>query len=208
MKPLSEFAVNARAKALIAVTAAAAAFLVLVPSAFADCGYTGATQVFKQWGDSHHYVLAPDGGFENGASGWSLAGGAKVVAGNESHYLRSVDDENSLDLPSGSAATSPPICVALDTPLLRTMVRNTGDPESRLRVEVTYKLLGLVRTTVVTNMRAGSAWVPSSYISPTLGLSTIVGTVLPAAVQVRFRPLDAAGAWQIDDFYVDPHSRR
>jgi hypothetical protein len=153
-------------------------------------------------------VLAPDGGFEADGSGWSLSGGADAVAGNESHHLRSAGDTRALDLPAGSLAVSPPICVALDTPVMRTMVRNTGDPRSRLRVEVVYKLLGLVRTTVVTDVRADSSWAPSSYISPTLGLSTVVGTVLPAAVQVRFRPLDSTGDWQIDDFYVDPYSRR
>jgi hypothetical protein len=185
------------------------AALVVAPSAFgASCGYTGATQVFEPWDDPHHYVLAPDGGFEAGAEGWSLSRGAAVVTGNESHYLRSADDSRALDLPAGSSAASPPICVALDTPVMRTMVRNTGDPRSRLRVEVNYKLLGLVRTTVVKDVRAGSSWAPSPYISPTLGLSTIVGTIIPAAVEVRFRPLDSSGDWQIDDFYVDPHSRR
>jgi hypothetical protein len=209
MKSFSERGLGPRARLLTATAAAALAALVVAPSAFgASCGYTGATQVFAPWDDPHSYVLAPDGGFEDGASGWSLAGGARVVDGNESHFLRSSADRRSLDLPDGSVATSPPICVALETPFMRSMVRNTGVPDSRLRVEVVYKLLGLVRTTVVTDMRAGDEWVPSRYISPTLGLSTIVGTLIPAAVQVRFRPLDSNGEWQIDDFYVDPHSRR
>jgi hypothetical protein len=190
------------------VATVALAALAIAPSAFGACRYSGATQVFEPWNDPHSYVLAPDGGFEADGSGWSLSGGADVVAGNESHHLRSAADARALDLPAASLAVSPPICVALDTPVMRTMVRNTGDPRSRLRVEVVYKLLGLVQTTVLTDFRAGSSWAPSPYISPTLGLSTVVGTVLPAAVQVRFRPLDSTGDWQIDDFYVDPYSRR
>jgi hypothetical protein len=202
---------NGRAKALVTLAASAVVALAIAPSASAlgnDCGYTGSTQVFKPWGDSRYYVPAPDGGFEADGSGWSLAGAADVVAGNESHYLNAVTDDSSLALPAGSAATSPPICVSLATPVMRAMVRNTGDPSSRLRAEVTYKLLGLVQTKVVTTMTSGSAWQPSSFISPTLGLSTIVGTVLPASVKVTFRPLDSRGDWRIDDFYVDPYSRR
>ena len=208
MKPLFHPSIGTRAKVLITLAASALCVLALAPSAMGACSYTGATQVFKPWGDQHNYVLAPDGGFESKASGWSLAGGARVVPGNETHYLRAKTDRNSLSLPPGSSATSPPICVALDTPFLRSMVRNTGEPRSRLRAEVTYKLLGLVQTKVVTVMSSGSTWTPSAYISPTLGLSTIVGTILPASVKVTFRPLDSAGNWQIDDFYVDPYSRR
>ncbi|MDX6583829.1 MAG: hypothetical protein QOI10_3013 [Solirubrobacterales bacterium] len=208
MKPLFKSPVSARTKALISVAASALCVLVVAPSAFGACSYTGATQVFKPWDDQHNYVLAPDGGFESDASGWSLAGGADVAPGNETAYLHAATDESSVSLPAGSTATSPPICVALDTPVLRAMTRNTGNPKSRLRVEVTYKLLGLVQTKVVTDMTSGSTWRPSSYISPTLGLSTIVGTLLPASVQVTFRPLDSTGNWQIDDFYVDPYSRR
>ena len=88
------------------------------------------------------------------------------------------------------------------------MVRNTGSAGSRLRVEVDYLLLGLLRTRVVQDVTAGASWVPSPYISPVLGLSTIVGTVIPSAVRVRFRPLDSTGNWRIDDFYVDPYARR
>jgi hypothetical protein len=208
VKPLFESSFGTRTKVLVAAAASALALLVLAPSAFGACKYTGATQVFKPWKDPRYYVLAPDGGFEGGAAGWSLAGGAAVVSGNETHYLGSRTDSRSLALPKGGMATSPPICVDLSTPVMRAMVRNTGDPRSRLRVEVTYKLLGLVQTRVVSDVTAGSSWAPSSFISPTLGLSTIVGTLIPAAVQVRFRPLDSVGNWQVDDFYVDPYSRR
>ena len=35
------------------------------------CSYPGAEQKFSPWGDVHSYVLAQDGGFENGAAGWT-----------------------------------------------------------------------------------------------------------------------------------------
>jgi hypothetical protein len=152
-------------------------------------------------------VLAPDGGFESGASGWSLKNGAQVVAGNESYNLNGAGDSKSLSLPTGSSAASPPVCMAIDTPSFRLMARNTGDPSSRLRVEAVYNLLGLVRTNVVTNLTAGSSWAPSQSVSTVLGLSTIVGTLIPSAIQIRLTPLDAKGQWQVDDLYIDPFCR-
>jgi hypothetical protein len=133
--------------------------------------------------------------------------GAQVVDGNESYMLNGPTDSRSLALPTGSSATSPPVCMAIDTPLLRFMVRNGGDPSSRLRVDATYSLLGLVRTNVVTTVAAGSSWEPSKQMSTVLGLSTIIGTLLPSAIEVRFTPLDSKGQWQVDDLYVDPFAR-
>ena len=185
------------------------ALLVLGVSAGAAqaCNYPGAAAVFSPWGDQHAYALAPDGGFEAGAAGWTLRGGAQAVAGNESYQLNGAADSSSLAIPSGGSAASPPICMSLDTPIFRFMVRNPGDASSRLRVEAVYNLLGLVRTNVVNTVSAGQAWEPSKQMSAVLGLSTLVGTVLPSSIEVRFTPLDSKGQWQVDDLYVDPFAR-
>jgi hypothetical protein len=174
----------------------------------ASCPYSGAEKVFAPWGDYRHYVLAPDGGFEAGAKGWDLDGGAKAVAGNESFYLNAAADDTSLSLPTGSSAGSPPICMSIDTPVFRMMARNTGDPSSRLRVTASYKLLGLLRTQTVATVMAGSAWAPTAPHSTVLTLSTIVGTLIPSAIEIRVTPLDSKGGWQVDDLYIDPFSRR
>lgn len=173
----------------------------------ASCPYSGAEQVFSPWGDKHNYVLAPDGGFEAGAEGWALKGAA-TVAGNESYYLNDAADSRSLSLPAGSSAGSPPVCMSLDTPIFRMMARNTGDPSSRLRVEAVYKLLGLIQTKTVSTVTAGSAWAPTQQMSTVLTLSTIIGTLIPSAIQIRITPLDNRGAWQVDDLYIDPFARR
>ena len=70
-----------------------------------------------------------------------------------------------------------------------------------------YRLLGLVRTSVVNTVSAGQAWQPTQPMSVVLGLSTIVGTVLPSSIEVRFTPLDTKGQWQVDDVYIDPFAR-
>jgi hypothetical protein len=195
-----------RGKLTAAVAIALLAMVAFAGSAQA-CSYPGAKQVFRPWGDQRNYVLASDGGFEAGGAGWALSRGAGVVAGNESYYLNSSADSKSLALPAGSTAGSPPVCMSIDTPVFRLMARNTGDPSSRLRIEAVYNLLGLVRTNLVTNLTAGPSWAPIKPVSTVLGLSTIVGTLIPSAIQIRITPLDAKGNWQVDDLFIDPFSR-
>lgn len=193
---------------LLAPLTAVVAVLACSAAAAQACDYRGAEQVFKPWGDNHFYVLAPDGGFEAGASGWSLSGGAATVEGNESFYLNDAADQRSLSLPAGSSAVSPPICMSLDTPIFRLFARNTGDPSAGLRVEATYKLLGLVRTKTVSTVKAGAAWAPSQQMSTVLTLSTVVGTLIPSAIQIKITPVGSGGQWQVDDLYIDPFARR
>ncbi len=191
--------------------AAVTAVALLAVAAFAGsaqaCSYSGAQQVFKPWGDSQSYVLAPDGGFEAGAAGWTLSGGAATVSGNETFNLNGAGDSRALALPAGSSAGSPPVCMSIDTPVFRLFARNAGDPTSQLRVEAVYKLLGLVQTKVGATITAGQAWAPTQQISTVLGLSTIVGTLIPSSIQIRFTPLDSRGQWQVDDLYIDPFAR-
>lgn len=191
--------------------AALLATALLALAAFAGsaqaCSYSSAEKVFSPWGDQRNYVLAPDGGFEAGGSGWQLNRGAAVVEGNESHYLNDAGDTKSLSLPAGSSAVSPAVCMSIDTPSFRLVARNSGDPSSQLRVEASYKLLGLIRTRTAGTLRAGSDWAPTQSVSTVLTLSTIVGTLIPSAIEIRFTPLDAKGRWQVDDLYIDPFRR-
>ncbi|HEV2791829.1 MAG TPA: hypothetical protein VGV69_11075 [Solirubrobacterales bacterium] len=196
-------------KLLTATVAALVAMALSAATASAvTCPYYGAEQVFKPWGDSHNYVLAPDGGFEAGGAGWSLNGGAATVAGNESFYLNDAADSRSLSLPSGSSAASPPICMSIDTPIFRFLARNSGDPAAGLRVEATYVLLGLLRTKTLSTVKAGPAWAPTQELSTVLTLSTVVGTLVPSAIQIRITPVGSGGRWTVDDLYIDPFARR
>jgi hypothetical protein len=186
---------------------AALALVVGMAASAQACTHGTSEQVFKPWGDYRSYELGPDGGFEAGAAGWSLGGGATVVDGNESFFLHGTGDSKALALPAGSTAVSPPVCMAIDTPVFRLVARNSGDPASRLRVEAVYPLLGLIRTKTVSSVAAGPDWAPTQAMSTVLTLSTIVGTLIPSSVQIRITPVGAGGAWQVDDFYVDPFAR-
>lgn len=197
---------SSRNRLAILLTAALLALTVFAGSARA-CSYSGAETVFSPWGDQHGYVLAPDGGFEAGGSGWQLTRGAAVAEGNESYDLNDAGDSKSLSLPAGSSAVSPPICMSIDTPSFRLVARNSGDPSSAVRVEAVYKLLGLVRTRTAGTLRAGPTWAPTQPVSTVLTLSTLVGTLIPSSIEIRFTPLDSSGQWQVDDVFVDPFRR-
>jgi hypothetical protein len=194
-------------KLIIAVTAvlALAGFSAAAAQA---CNYSGTEQVFSRWGDQHSYVLGPDGGFESGGFGWLRSGGAAVVAENESFFLNGSSDSHALSLPAGSSAVSPPVCMSIDTPIFRLLARNSGNPSSGLRVEAVYPLLGLLRTKTVSTVYAGADWAPSQQMSTVLTLSTLVGTLIPSAVQIRITPVGSGGNWTVDDLYVDPFARR
>ncbi len=206
MKALIE---NITPRGLRAKLATAGAMAVIGAALFAGsaqaCSYSGSEQVFKPWGDAHSYALAPDGGFEAGAAGWTLEGGAATVAGNESFNVHA-GDSRSLALPAGSAAVTPSLCMSLETPSIRMFARNTGDPSSKLKVEETYSL-GVVHTAAVYTVTAGTNWAPTREMSTVTTLAPLLGTVVPGSIKVRVSPLDSKGQWQIDDFYVDPFAR-
>jgi hypothetical protein len=192
---------------LLVIAAAVASVMALSAASAQACNYTGAEQVFKPWGDYSSYVLAPNGGFEEGGNGWALVGGATVGEGNESFFLNGAADDSSLALPGGSSALSSPICMSIDTPSFRLVARNGGDPSSQLRVEAIYPLLGVIRTKTISTVGAGPDWAPTQKMSTVLSLSTVVGTVIPSSIQIRITPLDNLGQWQVDDVYVDPFAR-
>src|SRR5215218_7195020 len=65
---------------------------------------SATSQAFAPWKDYAAYAYAPNGGFESGSGGWSLAGGAKIVAGNSPFFAHGAGERYSLSLPAGGSA--------------------------------------------------------------------------------------------------------
>jgi len=195
------------ALAALAVTAASAALAapasagILTKSA-TDCDAPVESHPFTQFGDDNAYKPVSQGTFEGGAAGWTLSGGAKVVAGNESYKVGGSADAYSLQLPAGSSATSPTVCVGVNDPTLRFFVRKNSGLLSTVAVSVKVETsLGLVVTLPI-GVDLGGNWHPSL---PMLMLGNLL-PLLPGdetPVQFQFTPL-LGGNWQIDDVYVDP----
>jgi hypothetical protein len=190
----------------LAVAPAAAQAGPLVASA-PNCTSQALSQPFLPWLDPAHYTLAPNGGFENRASGWTLTGKASVVSGNETFYVRSRSDTRSLKLPAGSSATSSSICVGIEYPTLRLFARNAGAASSTLRVEVLFEdAAGNVLSAPIGTLTAGTSWQPT--VPMVIGANLL--PLLPDSktpVAFRFTPQGSGGDWRIDDVYVDPYRR-
>jgi len=189
-------ALVATAAALLASAAASQAATPSGPS----CNYGPASHPFANWGDPASYTLVPGGSFESGAPGWALYGGAHVVSGNETFFANSAADAHSLAVPVGSSVVTPPFCVSLVRPTIRLFVANGGSSSSRLRVHVVYRgLLSILGILDGGTISAGKSWNASPVMLATLNAP--LGT---KSAQFVFTPMDATGAWRIDDLYVDP----
>jgi hypothetical protein len=192
------------ATAMTGAFASPASAGILTASA-SDCGDETLTQPFAQFGDNANYKAVPNGSFENGTGGWTLAGRAKVVAGNEPWKVGGVSHGKSLVLPAGSTAISPVSCVGLAEPTLRFFAKKNRAPllgVSTLAVSVYVKTsLGITVPVPVGVVLGNGQWKPTPAMLIVANLLPLLpGDRTPVAFQ--FTPV--LGDWQIDDVYVDP----
>jgi len=198
----------------ILFAAAVAAMALLAPVGSANAGILSQSAsacpdyeispVFSKWLDPFHYTLAPGGHFESN-SNLTFTGGAKIVPGNETSYVRSKADGNSVLLPRGATVTTGAVCVGLDKPTVRFFAKRSG-----------FALLPLLSVEGVYKTKAGRTaslpliGVPLAGNSWSLQLPFVTtGALLELGDQtmMQFRIRAVSGDWQIDDFYVDPWRR-
>lgn len=158
--------------------------------------------------DPLSYYLVPGGTFENGAPGWQLNNGARIVDGNSTFYAHGAGEKKSLYLPSGSNAVSPLVCVSLLDAVVRLYAQNRGMLLlSNLQVNVIYTTaLGLTVEHPVLGLGiGGSAWLPTlpmPLVADLTGALALDGVTTD--VRFRFKPLGLGASYRIDDVYVDP----
>lgn len=203
-----------RARLVAGLLAAAAVAPLAVPSAAsAACAPQPQSTPFAVFGDTNAYFLAPFGGFESGATGWALTGGASVGFGNESWHVGGPADARSAVLPAdGGSATSSPFCVDASTPTIRFFARSDGFAASSagsLSVDAHFTNpqsgtdLGTVH--LATLGRHDGAWAPTRPID--LGVGSVLrgGRLSSATARLTFTARGArGGAFSVDDVYVDP----
>jgi hypothetical protein len=191
------------ATALLAATAspAPARTSAGTPTAATGCRATPVTHPFAPWNDAANYFLAPDGGLEQGGSRWTLRGSATVTPSNEPWKVAGAGDRNGLRLAAGSSATTAPFCIGLEHRTMRFFA--VAARSSSLDVDVIYSAAGGGKRSIRIASPAGAGtWSPSNVVPVVVNrLAAHRGNAM--RVLLRFAPR-GAGAWTIDDVYVDP----
>ena len=163
----------------------------------APCEARTFARVFKPWNDRRLYTLAPGGDFETAAEGWTLEG-ATVAADSSPFLLGAALGASSLELPAGTTALSPPICVERGFPSFRLVARTASSEQAVVKVGIVYAD-GRVMTTG--RLKPAADWRVTRKLSLAQGRFR-VHRGESALVQLRFAV--TAGTARLDDVYVDP----
>lgn len=185
---------------LLAAFAAVPAQAATAPVDTSICSNPLLTQPFLSDHDSSWYTLLPGETPDNFSGvGWTLTGGAKIVTTT----LADGSTASVLDLPSGSKAVSPTICVTSDYPTARAMVRDVVGSEG-VFFYVSYEgtnTWGVPRNTGQVH-GAHTAWTPVTPVNMqpynTPGWQPMQITLIPGGKSSDF---------QVYDLYVDPRAR-
>ena len=182
----------------LALTAAgpASAATSLTPPNF-TCAAPLPTQAFSAYSDPNWYFLVPgQTGSAFTGDGWTLSGGARIVSTTRADGTTG----QVLDLPSGSQAVSPTVCIQSNYPRARSMVRNVKGSEG-VFFYVSYYGTSTWNSPKNTGQfhGTGTAWTAGDPIN--LQPSNVTGW---QAVRFTFKPGGTTSDFQVYNFYVDP----
>jgi hypothetical protein len=182
-------------------------------AAQAACPTAPTTKAFKAFGDSSDYFLAPNGGLESGATGWTLSN-ASVGSGNESAHLHGSGDSHSLKIVPGGKAVTAAFCLDTTRTGYRFFARQPGNGAGPdLKVSVRWVGTdGVSRDQQIDTLAAANnrSWTPSRLWDPSIATAIFqrIGFTAndTASVRLVFEAENESGpAWQLDDLYVDPY---
>jgi hypothetical protein len=172
------------------------------------CSYPSIVRPFLQFEDTREYVLAPGADFEEKyGHGWELSG-AKVAGGNARYRVGGTEDHQSLRMGTDGSTMSPTMCVDLNYPTFRFFAR-AFDASTSLKVEVAYPdsadpSFEQVALLVGTDYDGVWALTEDVTLSPERGGTAFGGRGAVMRFTVIGESPDKAGAWRIDDIYIDP----
>lgn len=202
--------IAARCRFLLTGAATVAATALLAAPATASvapgtgCPDRAVEQTFAHWDDHADYFLAPGGDFEQAAADWTLRGPAALVQSTEPSAVGAASDATSLRLAAGSSAVSAPFCIGVEHRSMRFFAGASAS--STLHVDAVIDGPGgSDRSVRLATVRGSDTWAPSDIVPMVVNeLAAEQGNALD--VRLRFTP-HGAGAWTIDDVYVDPFHR-
>lgn len=191
------------AVSVVALAAVAPSALATKPAAASGpCAPRSFSTIFSSFGDNALYTLAPDGGLEAGAAGWTLGTGARVVDESSSIKLNGTVGARSLELTPRASATTPAICVERGYPRFRFAARSLAAGKGAVRVKVIYGADRKVMT--ARTVTPATAWGVGRVLKLVEGQFKVKAG---ASGEVRFRFTASGGTVRVDDVYVDPRYR-
>jgi hypothetical protein len=121
---------------VLAAVSAAPAQAATTPVNTSMCTTPALSQPFHSWQDTNWYALAPGQSADQfTGAGWVLSGGAKIVTTT----LADGTTNSVLDLPGGSQAVSPTVCLTSAYPEARMMVSDvSGNNGGKVGFSVSY----------------------------------------------------------------------
>jgi hypothetical protein len=166
-------------------------------AATTSCSPPVLSQPFLAWGDTNQYTLMPGESADNFAgSAWTLSGGATLT----STQLADGSTGMVLNLPSGSTAISPLMCVNSSMQTARTMVRDVVGSQGVVFYINYPSMPGWQKTGRVHG--SGTSWSLSGKVNiPTSSLS---GWTLG---QFKLVAGGNTSDFQLYNLYVDPYAK-
>ncbi len=172
------------------------------------CAAPALTQPFLSWQDTNSYALAAGQTVANfNGAGWRLSGGATIVTAK----LADGTTGSVLDLPRGSQAVSPTICLTSDYPSARAMIDNlSGSNGGAVNFSVSYAGTSSANSPMQTgkfkttgNQGVGGGWELSDPVA--LAPSSIAGW---QPMQITLTPSGTKTAnVEVYNLYVDPRAK-
>lgn len=182
--------------AVLIATVAGGSAHAATPSDTSACSSPSYTlsQPYLALGDSNWYTLAPGQAVDSFAgAGWTLTGGAQIVTTT----LADGSTGTVLELPPGSQAVSPAMCVDSDFPTARVSVlQKSNGPGTHVYVAYTGDKSGGQSSGVI---NGGSTWGVSRAIQ--LHAGNLSGW---QEAQYTFSAPTNGGNVELYDLYVDP----
>lgn len=187
---------------LVGLGTVVAAFAALpAQAASADttpCQTPSLSQPFLSYGDDGQYTLVPGESVDNlDGGGWGLNDGASIVPTT----LADGTDGSVLDLPPGSSATTPIMCVESGMPLARMITKMVGGPKSNATAFQVWNADGTTLGGAM-GVLGESDWTLSPPVNVAPG--SFSGW---KQVYFTFTNKSKVGDLQVYDLYVDPRMR-
>ena len=166
------------------------------------CAMGALSQPFLSWNDTNEYELMPGESADRFAgTGWTLSGGAQIIT----TQLADGTIGQVLNLPSGSKAVSPTICVQTNFPIARTMVRDVKGSEG-VFVYLSYEGTNTwsnPQNTGQVHSTSGTAWA----LSGAINLQSQNGTGWEP-LKLTFVAGGNTSDFQLYNLYLDPKMAR